>query len=416
MKILWFANTPCGAREVLDEKNVGGGWLTALEELIVEDEDLDLHIAFYWKEKKELFKYKKTTYHPVVRDGMGSKIHGYINRVFNINADEKEIARLYKVVKEVQPDVIHIHGTEDNFGLIQELTKIPSVVSIQGLLSSISLKVFSGIPENIVYKNETFISKVLKNSTRFTQNKMSIKAVRERKVLSLSKHIIGRTDWDKRITKLLSVDAKYSIVQELMRSSFYQKEWNKNKFGNKVKIVTILGGGLYKGFETIVSTARILKENASFDFEWDVIGINELSLSAKIVKNWYNCSYSDYNIHLAGLKEEQEIVDVLVDADIYCQMSHIENSPNSLCEAMLVGMPCIASFVGGTDTILENRKEGLLVQEGDPYSYAGALFDFYNNFNMAKEYGMNARKKACERHDKIKLRNNLIDIYRDWSK
>lgn len=40
--------------------------------------------------------------------------------------------------------------------------------------------------------------------------------------------------------------------------------------------------------------------------------------------------------------------------------SHIENSPNNLCEAMILGMPCIATDAGGTSTLLSNMKDGLL--------------------------------------------------------
>lgn len=85
----------------------------------------------------------------------------------------------------------------------------------------------------------------------------------------------------------------------------------------------------------------------------------------------------------------------------------IENSPNSLCEAMLLGLPIIVSYAGGTSSILNNGEEGILVQDGYPYSLAGAIIEVANNFPMAK----NVRTHAEERHDKNKIVNNLINTY-----
>ena len=102
---------------------------------------------------------------------------------------------------------------------------------------------------------------------------------------------------------------------------------------------------------------------------------------------------------------------ILSKANIYCQVSHIENSPNSLCEAMLVGKPIVATFAGGTSSLLENMKEGLLVQEGDFYSIAGAIKEFVTNHVLANECAKNARLKAIKRHDKKKIVNDLVTVY-----
>ena len=103
----------------------------------------------------------------------------------------------------------------------------------------------------------------------------------------------------------------------------------------------------------------------------------------------------------------------MLEADIYVMPSHIENSPNSLCEAMIIGMPCITTLAGGTPSLLKDKEEGLVIQDGDPWSMAGAILELHHNPEIAFTYGRNARKRALKRHDPDKIVDELLDIYRE---
>ena len=98
-------------------------------------------------------------------------------------------------------------------------------------------------------------------------------------------------------------------------------------------------------------------------------------------------------------------------SNLYVMPSHIENSPNSLCEAMMLGMPCISTNVGGVSSLLENGREGVLIQDGDPWSLAGAIKECYLNYPKYLEYGENARKRAIKRHDRKAVAAELLNIY-----
>jgi len=412
MKILWFTNTPCGATEKLKTNLHAGGWLKSLEDKLVEQKDIELNICFYWNKELAPFQFNKATYYPILRTSSETKIGRYTNRVFKtMYNDKKETLKLLKVVEIVNPDLIHIHGTEDNFGLIQSYTKIPVVISIQGILSSCSEKFFSGIPFASAYYYEKLTSKLFFRSVLFMHNDIDKRAKRERLILSKANNIIGRTEWDKRITRLLAPRSEYYIGNEILRSSFYEKQWNKEKLGNPVQIVTIMNESLYKGFETIVKTILILSENKSIDFNWTVVGINNSSNLVTVVKRMLGVNINSLPIKLIGNKSETEIVDILLNSDFYCQVSHIENSPNSLCEAMLLGMPIIASYAGGTCSMLENNKEGILVQNGDSYSLAGAILESINNYDKAKLNGSYARDRAIKRHNKDIIVDSLVSTY-----
>jgi glycosyltransferase involved in cell wall biosynthesis len=78
---------------------------------------------------------------------------------------------------------------------------------------------------------------------------------------------------------------------------------------------------------------------------------------------------------------------------------------------MIMGMPVVATYAGGTPSILENGKEGLLVQDGDPYSLTGAITDLIMDKDLTLLISRNAYKRAVLRHDKQLVRERMSFIY-----
>lgn len=414
MKVLWFTLTPCGAGKKLTPENFIAGWLASLEQQIKLDKGIDLHVCFYYNGEIESFVHESVTYHPIKRGRGKLKVNKFIDRLslFNSQRDKPYIAKLTDVVEKVKPDVIHVHGCEENFGLVQDFTNIPLVISIQSLLNPYVEKFFSGIPLSIASKHEKLKSKLLFDSAKNQFYLFSMWANREKKILKPAKFIIGRTNWDKRITRILAPNSRYYIGNEIMRDAFYEKKWSKTIFDEKISLVSTISGGLYKGLESVLKVASILSEY-KFNFEWLIIGQLEHDDYPCMIKNWLDKDFIKTNVKLLGKKSEIEVADILCQSDIYCQVSHIENSPNSVCEAMLLGLPIVATFAGGTDSIIQNSVEGILVQDGDSLSMAGAVIEMAKNFDKSKSYGDHARKTALIRHNREKVAHEIIDVYKN---
>ena len=60
---------------------------------------------------------------------------------------------------------------------------------------------------------------------------------------------------------------------------------------------------------------------------------------------------------------------------------------------------------------LENRKEGILVQDGDPYSFAGAIIELYNDIDLSNRIGNCAREKALIRHNAKDISVSILNTY-----
>jgi glycosyltransferase involved in cell wall biosynthesis len=74
-------------------------------------------------------------------------------------------------------------------------------------------------------------------------------------------------------------------------------------------------------------------------------------------------------------------------------------------------MPAVATFAGGVSSLLTDKKEGILVQDGDPYSLAGAVAELITERDYANSLGVNARKRAIARHDPDKIVSEVLNIY-----
>jgi glycosyltransferase involved in cell wall biosynthesis len=74
-------------------------------------------------------------------------------------------------------------------------------------------------------------------------------------------------------------------------------------------------------------------------------------------------------------------------------------------------MPIIATNVGGITALIKDKIEGILVQEGEPFSLAGAISELVNNYDYARLLGKNARERSVLRHNPNAIAERLSEIY-----
>lgn len=410
MKVLWFSNSPAGGEEILKLGSTRGGWLYSLEKEL--KKKVELSVAFYYARYSESFVHDGVKYFPICKKNW--KYNIIKNKLFGDFIDREDLPIYSDIINKVQPDIIHIHGTENPFGAIIGETDVPVVVSMQGNYTVCNHKYFVGIEikyasgRNInIWSPYTWIF----NKSRTNRYRVSSvpKTQREKTNLKNCRYIIGRTDWDRRITRILSPNSRYFHNDEAMRDRFYGTRWVKND-NKRIIVHTTTGESIFKGFETVCQALNELNK-IGIDIEWRIAGISKNCMLDRIVRKKLKESYPSTGLLLLGNLKEQELIMRMLEADIYVMPSHIENSPNSLCEAMIIGMPCISTLAGGSSTLLKDNEEGLIIQDGDPWSMAGAILELYADKERAIRYGEKARETALKRHNKDRIVSELLEIY-----
>lgn len=388
----------------------GVGWVASLQQYLEKEQDIELAMAFVTPAPLQKEKRGNTMYYPIhIPDRSGLKKLYYYWQGYKKDVFDKSIVILLKeVIEDFSPDIIHIFGTESNLGYIIGETDVPCVVHIQGILSTV-LNVYFPLGLNVKsFVTPTNIREYwFRNGIVFNYNRMVLAAEREKAFIRKSKYIIGRTEFDKQFSRLYNSDIKYFHVDEILRDEFYKcAKWNFRE--GKLKIVSTLSPTIYKGIDIVLKTASILKE-CDVDFEWTIIGINKKNSIVSKIERYNNLLAEDLSVSFAGIRTAQEIVAILQESTIYVHPSYIDNSPNSLCEAQYIGMPTIATNVGGIPTIM-NYQEEFMESPIVPHSLASKIISLHQKI-IRGEYESTLNHLAIQRHNPFIIIKKLKDVY-----
>jgi glycosyltransferase involved in cell wall biosynthesis len=100
----------------------------------------------------------------------------------------------------------------------------------------------------------------------------------------------------------------------------------------------------------------------------------------------------DERVRFLGVR--RDVPDLLATADVFVLSTRSEGVPRAVLEAMAVGLPVVASDVGGVSEAITDGREGLLVPPGDERALAKAIACLLENRVFARDLGAAARERV----------------------
>jgi glycosyltransferase involved in cell wall biosynthesis len=390
----------------------GGGWISSLIYHLKQINNIHLGVGFVTEQIRDNFENDGIKYFPIYKASKSrlGKIfyywRGYKSDIFNKSVTDS----ISSIIECFKPDIIHIFGTESDLPYIVEKTSVPCVIHIQGILSSFQ---YSYFPMGIGKMNLMLPTNVkefwLRNGLIFNFNRMKLAAEREITHIKRCKNFIGRTDWDNHVVKMYNSAVNYFHVDELLRLPFYEaKKWSYNRI-NKNIIVSTLSPTIYKGLDIILKTAEVLKEEGH-EFEWHVIGCSNVDRVVKIIEDAVEIEANNVNVYFQGIQTADELVNTLLGATMYVHPSYCDNSPNSLAEAQFLGIPTIATNIGGIPTLMNHCYEWM-VSPTDIHTLAIKILKLQNLLQEGN-YKNDIYPIVIERHNPDKIINSLLSTYK----
>ncbi len=413
MNVLWLSSANILFNEKGDRTYNGKGWIGSLADAVQEfAPQTELSVAFISSGKDKVTERDGITYYSI----KSRKPEGIKKLMYNWTGypSESYDDRILEIANMAKPDVIHVFGAESKLSSwLLHAEAIPTTLHIQGILTECIEHFFSEDikPSDFLSCNSFFNEAVLRNGYLHLYNDFKTRAAKERKYLSSVKFAMGRTDWDRNVLKKLS-SASYSHVDEVLRPVFYKNAgiWKPDSNRHKKKLLSTISEMPYKGIDTILKTAVILKKKG-IEIEWNVAGVREDSALVRIFEKKFNISGKENGVRFIGVQNEEQLVRLMESSDIYIHPSHIENSPNSLCEAQMTGIPTIAAASGGTATIADYGKASILYNDGDCFSLSEIICNLAEDCNMAEKTGIAGQKTAARRHDRKQIVTDLLTAY-----
>ena len=185
--------------------------------------------------------------------------------------------------------------------------------------------------------------------------------------------------------------------------------WQRTSEASDAKEKLIVSVGRFapeKGHRYLIEALKLLQRQ---DIVWrcTFLGEGELEADLRTLVAEYGLSAQ---VAFPGFCED--VFSVLLTADVFVLPSLHESSPNALIEAMGIGMPCVASDVGGIVDLIEDGKNGIRVPPKDSEALAASLNRVLTNSDFATALGRNARTTIQQKFNSAESIRKLEDIYR----
>ncbi|WP_028242876.1 glycosyltransferase [Pseudobutyrivibrio ruminis] len=386
-KVLWLGNIvlPELADILLIKQTNFGGWMSAIWRLVNNNKDYSFAICVPIQKAENC------------KDGelASNKYYSFLE-CGKENIDQM-VNRFEEIIDNYQPDIVHIWGTEyvhtyammlacENKGILDK-----TVIHIQGLISQCGESLFNGLTSEMRHDD-----KLMKSIIDY-QNSFRESGICEKKALKMARHIIGRTQWDKEWSTKLAPYAQYHVGKEIMRNEIYaaQGRWRVDECKPHTIFMSQASYPL-KGLHLVLKVFAKLKEIYP-DLMVRIAGVNPLDANkeyGEYIFEQIQCLQLYENIEFIGNCDVYGMIEEYEKANVYLLASTIENSSNSVQEAMIIGIPIVASNVGGIPSLIEHGQTGFLYDLDNSEILISQIIKIFEDSEMAKEVSINEIAKA----------------------
>lgn len=437
MKVLWICNImlPRIAEHLGLEANNKEGWLTGLADMILSNRDdnrIELAVAFPVSADMENRKFQ------VPVKGTDGVLTGY---GFVEDTAHPEIydpgleTELKNIVDEFEPDVVHCFGTEfpHTLAITRVCERERVLIGIQGLCKLYAERYLADLPERVI-KRATFRDRLKKDSILQQEQKFIQRGKQEVEAILGTGHVTGRTWIDKDFSTRTNPEVTYHFMNETLRRNFYEDAWEYEKC-EKYSIFLSQGDYPIKGLHYMLKAMPAILQvypdakvyvagNKITNYRTWKDKLKISSYGKYILELIKKLKLQDKVVFLGRMNAEQMKEQYLKSHTFVCP-AVIENSPNSLGEAMILGVPCVTAYSGGIPSVFTDGEDGIVYPAyGDSFyekeadkeqaqanQLAQAVIRMWADEEKMLRYTGNASKHARNTHNGQANYERLVEIY-----
>lgn len=438
MRVLWICNImlPRIAQKLGQEVNNKEGWITGLMEAVLAhnasniDGAVQLGIAFPIEKGQEFLQDAL-----VINQDYDVPFYGFRENVLAAeNYDVELEADMQCILEHFKPDIVHCFGTEyphtlaavKCFGRPER-----TLIGIQGLCRVYAKGYMANLPVK-VQKSITFRDWFKKDTLVQQKRKYEERGQWELAAVQGTGHVIGRTHWDKYWTNKWNPNATYHVMQETLRKEFYRDQWSLEKC-EAHRLFLSQGDYPIKGLHYMLEAmpkilgnfpdTKVYVAGNSIMRDKNLMGRLKISAYGAYLEKLIAKYRLEDRIVFLGKLNAEEMKDAYLKSHAFVCPSTMENSPNSLGEAMILGVPVVTADIGGITTMIAPDEgfiyEGFRAEKsGEPQQLeliserlAKTVLRVFENPGEAAKRAEKARAHAQKTHDGNTNNKRLLEIY-----
>jgi len=396
VRVLWIVNIvlPAVATELGLGKTPFGGWLTLMTDRLARRDDFRIGVAMR-APVKALTRIEKNgiVYYAMPQSASDS-----------FDVEDSTVA---EVLADFAPDLLHAEGSE--MAYTRRFLKAwagPKLLSLQGVINGNRNYDLGRLPLLSMLnplRPKTALTAVALMANFALRFLPRLKA--ERETIQLADHIMGRTTWDRAHAWAINPDATYHHCSRILRDGFYGATWDPASC-ERHSIFVGNAAQPRKGTHVVIEAVSLLRR-AYPDIRLYVAGESPGAASSfkrHIGYPAYVCDLIDrYGlgdcVTFTGLLDEPAMVRRMEQSHVFVMSSIIENSPNTLGEAMMVGTPSVSAFTGGVPSMASDEVDVLMYRADDPAMLAMQVKRLFDDPALCDRLSASARRRARTTHD-----------------
>ncbi len=419
IKVLWIMSDPlpdCAAHLGLPPRMVGG-WLVALSQALAREGNIELGVA------------SRTPGGQAINLSLGGIQHFTVPAPLKGYGVLRPTAAMLKhyqsIVEEFQPDVIHVHGTEWYGGLVTANNRMgrPAIIALQGLISYHRRYLFGQLGFMDILRSRTLQEWLLFSGLWKQMAEWNRRAAVEEEIIRGHRLFSGRTLWDKAHLRAINPTAAYFHCDEMVGKEFFANDWSLSTV-NRHTILASSAGYPLKGFHVLVKAVAILKREfpdirvrvplAGFAYRPGIKGVYSrirgggyANYLASLVRK---LDVGEHIVPLGRLTPQQMALE-MEQAHVFALPSFVENSSNTLAEALITGLPAVVPLSGGIPSLIEDGRDVLGFPPGDEALLAEQIRRIFRDDDLAVSLSKAGRQVARVRHSPERLLQRMLAVY-----
>ena len=290
-------------------------------------------------------------------------------------------------------DLIHVHGSEAQLHVATAGLPIPVLLSVQGIV----WEYFKAMPWSVAAPMHRFL--------------WVLSSYYELRYLPLVRDVSCRTAWDTAVSRRLSPGCHVHINWEIIRPAFFALNAAAAPAPEPGRPQLLFLGGtqVLKGYRETLAAFHLIRQQIPAKLV--IVGQTQPERIRRCIRRRHLTAIGPDDLELRRMQSMDELQKLMQESFCLLHPSYIDNSPNTVCEAQVAGLPVVVTLVGGVGSLVEHERTGLAARL-DPRDIADQVLRLYHDEALRQRLSQEAMRVARVRHDPATITQRTLDIYR----